>query len=171
MRSWGEIFRAAALVAALVGPAAAAPADELAVDVVNASTPTLCAETDNVYLKLISGETARFAIEAVHPAYVGTIVVDRSAPDFRNCDMAGDPACVPALLHCGLRELSVNAPALADHFRGVGFRPRRARQHQPFLTAARDSHPPRCARAPSPAVQCGRGAARCKAYSLKPLPQ
>jgi phosphoenolpyruvate-protein phosphotransferase (PTS system enzyme I) len=29
-------------------------------------------------------------------------------------DMAGDPACVPALLHCGLRELSVNAPALAQ---------------------------------------------------------
>src|SRR5438477_6945393 len=30
----------------------------------------------------------------------------------------------------------LDAPALADHFRGVGFRPRRARQHQPFLTAA-----------------------------------
>jgi len=31
-------------------------------------------------------------------------------------DMAGDPACVPALLHCGLRELSVNAPALPPRF-------------------------------------------------------
>ena len=30
----------------------------------------------------------------------------------------------------------LHAPALANHFRGVGFRPRRARQHQPFLPAA-----------------------------------
>ncbi|UWU95706.1 phosphoenolpyruvate--protein phosphotransferase [Bradyrhizobium sp. CB1015] len=29
-------------------------------------------------------------------------------------DMAGDPRCVPALLNCGLRELSVNASALAQ---------------------------------------------------------
>ena len=29
-------------------------------------------------------------------------------------DMAGDPTCIRALLHCGLRELSVNAPALAQ---------------------------------------------------------
>jgi phosphotransferase system enzyme I (PtsI) len=28
-------------------------------------------------------------------------------------DMAGDPRCVPALLSCGLRELSVNPSALA----------------------------------------------------------
>ena len=34
----------------------------------------------------------RFEIVAEHPAYAGTIVADRSAPDFRHCDMAGDPA-------------------------------------------------------------------------------
>jgi phosphotransferase system enzyme I (PtsI) len=28
--------------------------------------------------------------------------------------MAADPRCVPALLNCGLRELSVNASALAQ---------------------------------------------------------
>ena len=66
-------------------------ADELAVDVINASEPTLCAETDNVYLKLVSREVRRLTIEAVHPAYMGTIVADRSAPDFRNCDMSSDP--------------------------------------------------------------------------------
>ena len=33
----------------------------------------------------------RFTIVAEHPAYAGTIVADRSAPDFRNCDMSGDP--------------------------------------------------------------------------------
>jgi hypothetical protein len=67
-------------------------ADELSVDVVNASEPTLCAEKDNVYLKLLSADVRRFTLEAVHPAYAGTIVVDRYAPDFHNCDMAGDPA-------------------------------------------------------------------------------
>ncbi len=60
-------------------------ADDLAVDVVNASEPTLCAETDNVYLKLMSPDVRRFTIEAVHPNYIGTIVTDRSAFDLHNC--------------------------------------------------------------------------------------
>src|SRR5262245_955595 len=83
-----------ALASALIFVAlhAARAADQLSVDVVNASEPTLCAEKDNVYLKLVSPDVRRFTIEAVHPAYVGTIVVDRYVPDFRNCDMAGDPA-------------------------------------------------------------------------------
>ncbi len=58
----------------------------------NASTPTLCAETDNVYLKVTSAAVRRFTVEALHPAYAGTIVADRTAPDFRHCDMSGDPA-------------------------------------------------------------------------------
>ena len=66
--------------------------DELAVDVVNASEPTLCAETDNVYLKMSSDKARRFIVEAVHPAYVGTLVVDRWAPDFTDCDMSNEPA-------------------------------------------------------------------------------
>ena len=37
-------------------------------------------------------EARRFTIEAAHPAYVGTIVKDRWAPDFTNCDMSSDPA-------------------------------------------------------------------------------
>ena len=73
-------------------PAAAQTADALAVDVVNGSEPTLCAEKDNVYLKLHSEEARRFTVEAVHPAYVGTIVVDRWAPDFTSCDMSKDPS-------------------------------------------------------------------------------
>jgi hypothetical protein len=73
-----------------VSPAHAA--DDIAVDVVNASEPTLCAEKDNVYVKLVSGQVRRFTIEAVHPASIGTIVADRAAPDFRNCDMSGDAA-------------------------------------------------------------------------------
>jgi hypothetical protein len=78
------------LVGAALGGARAA--DELAVDLVNASEPTLCAEKDNVYVKLASPEVRRFTVEAQHPAYAATIVVDRYAPDFRNCDMSADPA-------------------------------------------------------------------------------
>ena len=67
-------------------------ADTLAVDVVNASEPTLCAEKDNVELKLTSGDVRRFTVEAMHPAYTGTIVVDRSAFDLHNCpDLAAAP--------------------------------------------------------------------------------
>jgi hypothetical protein len=50
------------------------------------------AEKDNVYVKLTSPEVKRFTIEAVHPNYVGTIVVDRSAFDLHNCpDLAAAP--------------------------------------------------------------------------------
>ena len=81
------------LAAAAVSLAAtAAPAtDLLAVDAINASEPTLCAEKDNVYVKLQSAEARRFTVEAAHPAYIGTIVADRWAPDFTHCDMSNDP--------------------------------------------------------------------------------
>ena len=67
-------------------------ADDLAVDAQNASEPSLCAEKDNVYVKLTSPEVRRFKIEAVHPNYIGTIVVDRSDFDLHNCpDLAAAP--------------------------------------------------------------------------------
>src|SRR5215468_1540903 len=93
MRRWRNwIWRyAGAALATLTAPACAFAADPIAVAVENASTPTLCAETDNIYLKLTSGAVRRFTIEAIHPAYAGTIVADRTAPDFRNCDMSTDP--------------------------------------------------------------------------------
>jgi hypothetical protein len=87
----GSISYACLLLAVLAAPPCHA-ADPVAATVDNASTPTLCAETDNVYLKLTSGAVQRFTIEAVHPAYAGTIVADRTAPDFRHCDMSADPA-------------------------------------------------------------------------------
>jgi hypothetical protein len=88
MRCGRELIVALLLLGAPPAPAT----DALAVDVVNASEPTLCAETDNVYLKLQSSEAKRFTIEAAHPAYVGSIVKDQWAPDFTHCDMSGDPA-------------------------------------------------------------------------------
>src|SRR3954468_16899979 len=81
----GMSMRAASLLAALLITTAAHSADDVAVDVQNASTPTLCAETDNVYVKLTSPEVRRFTVEAVHPNYIGTVVVDRSAFDLHNC--------------------------------------------------------------------------------------
>lgn len=80
------------LALVLLGTPAARAADSLAVDVVNASEPTACAEKDNVYLKLHSGEARRFTVEAAHPAYAGTIVKDSWAPDFTHCDMSRDPS-------------------------------------------------------------------------------
>jgi len=79
-------------VAALLLAWPALAADDLAVDVVNASEPSMCAEKDNVYLKLSSPEVRRFTVESVHPNYIGTIVVDRSAFDLHNCpDLAAAP--------------------------------------------------------------------------------
>jgi hypothetical protein len=89
MRRWISSVLCTVVVAA---SAPALAAELLPVAAENASTPTLCAESDNVYLKLTSAAVRRFTIEAVHPAYAGTIVADRTAPDFRNCNMSSDPA-------------------------------------------------------------------------------
>ncbi|PDT75200.1 phosphoenolpyruvate--protein phosphotransferase [Bradyrhizobium sp. C9] len=59
-------------------------------------------------------------MDPLHPAVLELIA--RTAEHGRRAgvsvslcgDMAGDPRCVPALLNCGLRELSVNASALAQ---------------------------------------------------------
>ena len=88
MRSGRELM----LALLLLGAPPAWAADGLAVDVINASEPTLCAEKDNVYLKLQSAEARRFTVEAAHPSYVGTIVKDQWAPDFTSCDMSNDPS-------------------------------------------------------------------------------
>ncbi len=73
---------AAALLALLAAPGIAAPAS---VRLANESVPTLCAEEDNVDLRLHSGAVRRFRLEAVHPAVIGTIVQDITAPDFTDC--------------------------------------------------------------------------------------
>jgi hypothetical protein len=73
---------AVALLALLAGPVIAAPAS---VRIANESVPTLCAEEDNVDLRLHSAAVRRFRLEAVHPAVIGTIVQDITAPDFTDC--------------------------------------------------------------------------------------
>ena len=63
MRSGRELM----LALLLLGAPSAQAADALSVAVVNASTPTLCAETDNVYLKLQSAEAKRFTVCIILP--------------------------------------------------------------------------------------------------------
>jgi len=64
----------------------AAYAATIGVEVVNASEPTLCAETDNVYVKLLGEGARHFRIEARHPSYIGAIVADRTVADYSNCE-------------------------------------------------------------------------------------
>jgi hypothetical protein len=66
--------------------------DLIGVHVINRSEPVLCAEKDNIHLDFISPQVRSFRIQAVHPAYIGTIVKDSTAPDFNLCDMRADPA-------------------------------------------------------------------------------
>jgi hypothetical protein len=85
---------AAALLALALalGAAASAAAKQVAVDFVNASTATRCAEEDNVYVKVQGPGIASFRIVAEHPPYIGSVTQDSTAPDFSHCDMSGDPS-------------------------------------------------------------------------------
>ncbi len=91
------LFAAAcALSAVLVGPVHAASPEPLAVEVTNASEPVLCAEKDNVTINLASRDVRRLRIEAVHPAYIGSLQRDSFEADWTGCSAAGDPAPGPA---------------------------------------------------------------------------
>ncbi|MCA3071117.1 MAG: hypothetical protein ING90_13170 [Rhodocyclaceae bacterium] len=58
---------------------------------INASQPTLCAEEDNVYVKVVGTGISAFRIVAEHPPYIASVVKDSTDPDFTNCDMSNDP--------------------------------------------------------------------------------
>lgn len=72
-------------------PAKAFDPDEIAVAVTNRSEPVLCAEKDNIQIDFASPGVKTFRVQAAHPAYIGTIGVDRYLPDFTACDMSKDP--------------------------------------------------------------------------------
>jgi hypothetical protein len=78
------MYRPILLVTALmVSPVMAA--EPVTVRISNDSVPTLCAEEDNVDLRLHAPAVRRFRVEAVHPAVIGSIVRDSTAPDFTDC--------------------------------------------------------------------------------------
>jgi hypothetical protein len=72
-------------------PCAAQSPEPLAVEVMNASEPVLCAEKDNVTINLASKDVRRFRIEAAHPSYIGTIQRDSFEADWTGCTATGDP--------------------------------------------------------------------------------
>lgn len=63
--------------------------------IVNRSEPVLCAEKDNVDVRLSHAALRSFRIQAVHPAYIGGLVADNFAADWTNCDFTADPAFKP----------------------------------------------------------------------------
>jgi hypothetical protein len=73
-------------------PQHSADQSEIEIAVRNKSEPVFCAEKDNVALEFSSSTVRHFRIQAVHPAYIGTISTDRWAPDFTSCDMTEDPS-------------------------------------------------------------------------------
>jgi hypothetical protein len=64
----------------------------VAVDFVNASRATRCAEEDNVYVKIMGSGVTSFRISAEHPRYIAAVRKDSTAPDFSTCDMSHDPS-------------------------------------------------------------------------------
>ena len=75
-----------ALATATTAPAQEKP--NLAVEVRNLSTPDICAEKDNIQIDLASPAVRSFRVQAIHPNYIGSIGVDRYAPDFSSCSFA-----------------------------------------------------------------------------------
>ncbi len=92
-------FRLASVLFFLAAPAFAAGSDqlanELAVSVVNKTTPELCAERDNVELDFVSPDVRHMEVQAEHPSYIGMVKTDRWAPDFSACDMQHGEGALP----------------------------------------------------------------------------
>ncbi len=63
--------------------------------ILNRSEPVLCAEKDNVDIRMLHDAVKSFRIQAVHPAYIGGLVADNYAADWTNCDFRADPSFKP----------------------------------------------------------------------------
>jgi len=79
-----------ALASLCAWPTNRAMAEPVGVTVANETEPTLCAEVDNVYVTLGGRAIDRFTVAARHPSYIGTIVADSTAADYRNCDRSAE---------------------------------------------------------------------------------
>ena len=76
---------------AAVTPAFSASVGMLGVEIANTSEPQLCAEKDNVTLRLSNPAVTQLRIEAAHPAYIETLQRDSFAADWTACDIKADP--------------------------------------------------------------------------------
>ncbi|MCA0400425.1 MAG: hypothetical protein LCH38_06380 [Proteobacteria bacterium] len=65
------------------------------VRVENHSEPEVCAEKDNIDIRFLGPEIRKFRVQAIHPAYIGTLKEDLALPDFTDCDMSSDPVFNP----------------------------------------------------------------------------
>ena len=70
------------------GPAHAQEKPNLAIEARNLSTPDICAEKDNIQIDFASPAVRSFRVQAIHPVYIGSIGIDRYAPDFSSCSFA-----------------------------------------------------------------------------------
>ncbi len=75
---------------AVAGAPEARAQDQLAVTARNLSVPDVCAEKDNVEIDFSAPAVRSFRLQAMHPAYMGTIASDRFAPDFSSCSFRSD---------------------------------------------------------------------------------
>ena len=85
------------VLAVSVSAVLAASPNGLAVEVIGASEPVLCAEKDNVTVTFASSLARSFRIEAAHPAYIGMLQKDSFEADWTACDMKNDPAHASAV--------------------------------------------------------------------------
>lgn len=65
------------------------------VRVENHTQPETCAEKDNIDIRFVNPAIRKFRIQAIHPAYIGTLKEDLALPDFTDCDLSGDPVHNP----------------------------------------------------------------------------
>jgi hypothetical protein len=79
-----------AAAACLIASPAVADDKPLAVDVVNHSVATPCAEEDNIYYTLSGQGVAGFTVEARAVPYLADIVRDSTLPDFSGCTFGHD---------------------------------------------------------------------------------
>jgi hypothetical protein len=82
----------AAVVCVLAAAPLAAATEPVAVEMVNASRKTDCAEEDNVYVKFLGAGVTGFRLAVRHPPYIAEVTTDSTAPDFSRCDMSHDPS-------------------------------------------------------------------------------
>jgi hypothetical protein len=82
----------AAVLCLLAAAPIAAAAEPVAVEMVNASRKTDCAEEDNVYVKFLGAGVTGFRLAVRHPPYIAEVTTDSTAPDFSRCDMSHDPS-------------------------------------------------------------------------------